>query len=108
MFSYLSLICGYSVKQIHQEQFQAIKNETSGQFEHALKTILQCSENPAKHFAKVSFHIFNLFDLVFSVSSGSCENFFLHEVKNGMQTIHALNIMVSLNCLFVVVNFKDV
>uniref|UniRef100_A0A6N2KJL8 Annexin n=1 Tax=Salix viminalis TaxID=40686 RepID=A0A6N2KJL8_SALVM len=34
----------------------AIKNETSGQFEHALKTILQCSENPAKHFAKLWGH----------------------------------------------------
>ncbi|KAB5531739.1 hypothetical protein DKX38_018409 [Salix brachista] len=32
---------------------KAIKNETSGPFEHALKTILQCSENPAKHFAKL-------------------------------------------------------
>ncbi|KAI5563090.1 hypothetical protein POPTR_015G107600v4 [Populus trichocarpa] len=34
---------------------KAIKKETSGHFEHALKTILQCSENPAKYFVKVSF-----------------------------------------------------
>ncbi|KAI5563091.1 hypothetical protein BDE02_15G093800 [Populus trichocarpa] len=31
---------------------KAIKKETSGHFEHALKTILQCSENPAKYFVK--------------------------------------------------------
>ncbi|KAJ6888210.1 hypothetical protein NC652_029293 [Populus alba x Populus x berolinensis] len=46
---------GYSVRQIHLKQFQAIKKETSGHFEHALKTILQCSENPAMYFVKVSF-----------------------------------------------------
>jgi hypothetical protein len=82
------------VRQIHLEQFQAIKKETSGHFEHALKTILQCSENPAKYFVKVSFQIFNLFDLVFSASSGSRENFlffiFPHEVKYGMQAIHVV------------------
>ncbi|CAK7324865.1 unnamed protein product [Dovyalis caffra] len=32
---------------------KAIKKETSGYFEHALKTILLCSVNPAKYFAKV-------------------------------------------------------
>ncbi|XP_011000708.1 PREDICTED: annexin D5-like isoform X1 [Populus euphratica] len=32
---------------------KAIKKETSGHFEHALKTILQCSENPAKYFVKL-------------------------------------------------------
>ena len=35
---------------------QAVKSETSGNFEHGLLTILRCSENPAKYFAKVSFH----------------------------------------------------
>ncbi|KAI3778744.1 hypothetical protein L2E82_08127 [Cichorium intybus] len=32
---------------------EAVKSETSGNFEHALVTILQCAENPAKYFAKV-------------------------------------------------------
>ncbi|XVF53749.1 hypothetical protein PTKIN_Ptkin05aG0123900 [Pterospermum kingtungense] len=32
---------------------KAVKSETSGQFEHGLLTILKCSENPAKYFAKV-------------------------------------------------------
>ncbi|KAD4384201.1 hypothetical protein E3N88_24369 [Mikania micrantha] len=34
---------------------KAIKKETSGLFEHALLTILQCAENPAKYFAKVLY-----------------------------------------------------
>ncbi|EPS66458.1 hypothetical protein M569_08322 [Genlisea aurea] len=32
---------------------KAIKRETSGNFEFALLTILQCTENPAKYFAKL-------------------------------------------------------
>ncbi|KAL4295484.1 hypothetical protein GQ457_12G007910 [Hibiscus cannabinus] len=32
---------------------KAVKRETSGRFEHGLLTILKCSENPAKYFAKV-------------------------------------------------------
>ncbi|XP_065849969.1 annexin D5-like [Euphorbia lathyris] len=32
---------------------KVVKSETSGHFKHALLTILQCSENPAKYFAKV-------------------------------------------------------
>ncbi|XP_028078983.1 annexin D5-like isoform X1 [Camellia sinensis] len=32
---------------------KAVKSETSGQFELALLTILQCAHNPAKYFAKV-------------------------------------------------------
>ncbi|KAK3019634.1 hypothetical protein RJ639_004996 [Escallonia herrerae] len=32
---------------------KAIKSETSGTFEYALVTILQCAENPGKYFAKV-------------------------------------------------------
>ncbi|XP_043695977.1 annexin D5 [Telopea speciosissima] len=32
---------------------KAIKSETSGKFEYALLTILQCAENPAKYFTKV-------------------------------------------------------
>lgn len=32
---------------------KAVKSETSGYFEYGLLTILQCSQNPAKHFAKV-------------------------------------------------------
>ncbi|KAI3736086.1 hypothetical protein L6452_15619 [Arctium lappa] len=32
---------------------KAIKSETSGDFEHALITIIQCAENPGKYFAKV-------------------------------------------------------
>ncbi|KAL4591297.1 hypothetical protein LXL04_004255 [Taraxacum kok-saghyz] len=35
--------------------FLAIKGETSGLFERALLTILQCAENPAKYFAKVLY-----------------------------------------------------
>eukprot|EP00262_Sarcandra_glabra_P012662 TRINITY_DN3313_c0_g1_i3.p1 TRINITY_DN3313_c0_g1~~TRINITY_DN3313_c0_g1_i3.p1 ORF type:complete len:317 (+),score=43.63 TRINITY_DN3313_c0_g1_i3:224-1174(+) len=31
---------------------KAVKGETSGDFEYALLTILRCSENPAKYFAK--------------------------------------------------------
>ncbi|MBA0800919.1 hypothetical protein Gohar_011324 [Gossypium harknessii] len=31
---------------------KAVKSETSGKFERGLLTILQCSENPAKYFAK--------------------------------------------------------
>ncbi|MFS7989249.1 putative annexin [Helianthus anomalus] len=34
---------------------KVIKKETSGLFEHALLTILQCAENPAKYFAKVKY-----------------------------------------------------
>lgn len=34
---------------------KAVKKETSGLFEHALLTILQCAENPAKYFAKVLY-----------------------------------------------------
>ncbi|XP_076894340.1 annexin D5-like [Bidens hawaiensis] len=34
---------------------KAIKKETSGLFEKALLTILQCAENPAKYFAKVLY-----------------------------------------------------
>ncbi|KAL4591298.1 hypothetical protein LXL04_004256 [Taraxacum kok-saghyz] len=34
---------------------KAIKSETSGLFELALLTILQCAENPAKYFAKVLY-----------------------------------------------------
>ncbi|CAN1237987.1 Annexin D5, partial [Linum grandiflorum] len=33
--------------------FSAVKRETSGQFKHALLTILLCSQNPAQYFAKV-------------------------------------------------------
>ncbi|KAG8488101.1 hypothetical protein CXB51_018313 [Gossypium anomalum] len=32
---------------------KAVKSETSGEFEHGLLTILKCSQNPAKYFAKV-------------------------------------------------------
>ncbi|WCJ42154.1 annexin 5 [Euphorbia peplus] len=32
---------------------KVVKSETSGYFRHALLTILQCAENPAKYFAKV-------------------------------------------------------
>ncbi|XP_030541202.1 annexin D5 [Rhodamnia argentea] len=32
---------------------KAVKSETSGYFEYGLLTILQCSQNPAKYFAKV-------------------------------------------------------
>lgn len=32
---------------------QAVKSETSGNFEFALVTILRCAENPGKYFAKV-------------------------------------------------------
>lgn len=32
---------------------KAVKSETSGHFEHGLVTILLCSQNPAKYFAKV-------------------------------------------------------
>uniref|UniRef100_A0A7N0TGK1 Annexin n=1 Tax=Kalanchoe fedtschenkoi TaxID=63787 RepID=A0A7N0TGK1_KALFE len=32
---------------------KVIKNETSGLFEYALLTLLQCAENPGKYFAKV-------------------------------------------------------
>ncbi|KVH90842.1 annexin D5-like [Cynara cardunculus var. scolymus] len=34
---------------------KAVKKETSGLFERALLTILQCAENPAKYFAKVLY-----------------------------------------------------
>jgi len=34
---------------------KAIKSETSGKFEFALLSILQCAENPAKYFAKVLY-----------------------------------------------------
>ncbi|KAK1435220.1 hypothetical protein QVD17_00981 [Tagetes erecta] len=34
---------------------KAIKKETSGLFAHALLTIIQCAENPAKYFAKVLY-----------------------------------------------------
>nr|XP_025653078.1 annexin D5-like [Arachis hypogaea] len=34
---------------------EAVKNETSGHFRHALLTIVQCAENPAKYFAKVLY-----------------------------------------------------
>lgn len=39
---------------------QAVKSETSGNFEYALLTILRCAENPAKYFAKVSSHSLSL------------------------------------------------
>ncbi|PAL70309.1 hypothetical protein CEJ83_20350, partial [Acinetobacter baumannii] len=32
---------------------KVVKKETSGNFEYGLLTILKCSENPAKYFAKV-------------------------------------------------------
>lgn len=35
------------------DYYQAVKSETSGCFEFGLLTILRCSENPAKYFAKV-------------------------------------------------------
>lgn len=35
---------------------KAIKSETSGLFERALLTILQCAQNPAKYFAKVLYN----------------------------------------------------
>lgn len=38
---------------IHDAFYQAVKKETSGNFEYGLLTILKCSENPAKYFAKV-------------------------------------------------------
>ncbi|KAF7822134.1 annexin D5 [Senna tora] len=34
---------------------KAIKNETSGNFGHALLTIVQCAQNPGKYFAKVLY-----------------------------------------------------
>ncbi|CAK8579786.1 unnamed protein product [Lathyrus sativus] len=37
---------GHSLKKV-------IKKETSGHFAHALSTIVQCAENPARYFAKV-------------------------------------------------------
>ncbi|KAI3734147.1 hypothetical protein L6452_13610 [Arctium lappa] len=36
-----------------RELKKVVKGETSGNFEHALVTILQCAENPGKYFAKV-------------------------------------------------------
>lgn len=39
---------------IHDAFYQVVKKETSGNFEYGLLTILKCSENPAKYFAKVS------------------------------------------------------
>ncbi|XP_057418844.1 annexin D5-like [Lotus japonicus] len=39
-------IYGHSLK-------KAVKKETSGNFAHALLTMVQCAENPAKYFAKV-------------------------------------------------------
>ncbi|KAK7320206.1 hypothetical protein RJT34_04942 [Clitoria ternatea] len=44
--SYYDDMYGHSLK-------KAIKKETSGNFAHALLTIVQCAENPAKYFAKV-------------------------------------------------------
>lgn len=44
--SYYHDMYGHSLK-------KAVKNETSGAFEHALLTIVQCAVNPAKYFAKV-------------------------------------------------------
>ncbi|KAI5382426.1 annexin D5 [Lathyrus oleraceus] len=42
----------YNTKYGHSLK-KAIKNETSGHFAHALSTIVQCAENPARYFAKV-------------------------------------------------------
>lgn len=44
--SYYHNTYGHSLK-------KAVKNETSGHFAHALLTIVQCAQNPAKYFAKV-------------------------------------------------------
>ncbi|XP_057446840.1 annexin D5-like isoform X3 [Lotus japonicus] len=44
--SYYHDVYGHKLK-------KAIKNETSGNFAHALLTIIQCAVNPAKYFAKV-------------------------------------------------------
>ncbi|KAL2344164.1 hypothetical protein Fmac_005449 [Flemingia macrophylla] len=44
--SFYHEIYGHSLK-------KAVKNETSGQFAHALLTIIQCAVNPGKYFAKV-------------------------------------------------------
>ncbi|MFS7944347.1 putative Annexin superfamily [Helianthus anomalus] len=38
--------------ELHMFFTQVIKKETAGLFEHALLTMLQCAENPAKYFAK--------------------------------------------------------
>ncbi|XP_015966797.1 annexin D5-like [Arachis duranensis] len=46
--SYYNHVHGHSLK-------KAVKNETSGHFRHALLTIVQCAENPAKYFAKVLY-----------------------------------------------------
>ncbi|KVH88372.1 Annexin, partial [Cynara cardunculus var. scolymus] len=52
-----------------RELKKVVKSETSGNFEHALVTILQCAENPGKYFAKVSFIcIQNLFCFAYSLS----------------------------------------
>ncbi|KAJ1438652.1 OST-HTH/LOTUS domain [Sesbania bispinosa] len=44
--SYYHSMYGHSLK-------KAVKNETSGNFGHALLTIIQCAVNPGKYFAKV-------------------------------------------------------
>ncbi|KAI4347309.1 hypothetical protein L6164_008131 [Bauhinia variegata] len=44
--SYYHDMYGHSLK-------KAVKKETSGNFEHALLTIIRCAEAPAKYFAKV-------------------------------------------------------
>lgn len=36
---------------------QAVKSETSGHFEWALVTVLNCAENPGKYYAKVPVYI---------------------------------------------------
>ncbi|XP_058179117.1 annexin D5-like [Rhododendron vialii] len=38
---------------------KAVKKETSGRFEFALLTILQCAENPGKYFAKALYEALN-------------------------------------------------
>lgn len=50
----------YAVNSIYHELYgrslkKVVKNETSGHFKEALLTIIQCSENPAKYFAKVLY-----------------------------------------------------
>jgi len=40
--------------------YQAVKNETSGNFGHALRTIIQCAHNPAKYFTKVFLYMYCL------------------------------------------------
>lgn len=51
---------------------QVVKSETSGHFEYALVTILNCAENPGKYFAKVPVYISVTFDLNFYAASACC------------------------------------